>query len=1023
MVYYDNDANNLAFDGIVKTEVSTKLNDFATYHYRIVAVDPSGNKSAVIPSSNLLDPTGIRNWNKAKTVDATPPPIPTNLSADPVAYNQIDLSWAPSIDVKNTLRTPSGNGSGTTDYRIYRRKTFPSPEGSFADITANIYRSSNTSTNATDNYNFSSNGAETYEYKIYAVDSAGNPSDATDYFTGAVTASTPNNSTPTAPTEVTVTTRTGLITDAEVGHKNTVTYKGSKMPTGDIGNSYRIAGYKIYRSIITPQGQTSTQWLNEAALIVTVNLGGNLSFDESNVTYNYVDDDISNADVASGVPKSYLSRSGAGASQSFTLTKGQTSKILDATAYYYRVTAFSNDTPVPFISTLSSVDLNQPHFGWDTTPDVTKPKAPQDVKVKDIHGIENTLLRNIITWQMLSSLDDQNKRNGVLDFKEYRVYRYFDTVFKTDLQVIATKTSIEDNYHVDGIVEADSNKEFYYYVTAVDNAGTEFKYLTGTVINPAVGGQAMNNESSYLAPVSINPAIAKPTVSNPQAINIGVSSATIIWDTDQSTDSLVEYRVKGTNTVIAAGKDRTEPTANHSVDIKALNKGSAYEYRIVSRNSLGNIDDSAAATWREFSTLDFAIMDIRVETTTTTATVSWNTNIDSDSSAEYKLEKLSGEAEEPSQTAGEPSLVKNHQVIIKALKPGRTYTYKIRSVTGDKFLSETEFKTFQTRVFDSAQFTIAPDATKVAEENITATSARIVWDTAIATTSWVEYGLVSANYSMSAGDNNHSLKHVIDLKNLTPGQVYYYRVKGTDSYNIEYVSQEYQFTAVLRPEIPNIKIKDLNFYDATIFWETNVNTDSQIAYGKDEALGLRKGSSQQGKAHEMTLDSLEDNTQYYFQILARDKHGNEAKSQVYQFKTPLDTTGPEIKDIKIDLLPMGSEDEYAGVIITWVTNKPSTKQIEYGEGVISGKYEYKTTEDQNHTTSHTVIIKDLNPSTTYHFHIRAKDKRGNLTESSDLSFVTPTQEKSILQLIIKSLEDTFSWVKNIGGLFKRDEWF
>ena len=120
---------------------------------------------------------------------------------------------------------------------------------------------------------------------------------------------------------------------------------------------------------------------------------------------------------------------------------------------------------------------------------------------------------------------------------------------------------------------------------------------------------------------------------------------------------------------------------------------------------------------------------------------------------------------------------------------------------------------------------------------------------------------------------------------------------------------------------------------------------------------------------------------------------------------------------------MGSEDEYAGVIITWVTNKPSTKQIEYGEGVISGKYEYKTTEDQNHTTSHTVIIKDLNPSTTYHFHIRAKDKRGNLTESSDLSFVTPTQEKSILQLIIKSLEDTFSWVKNIGGLFKRDEWF
>jgi hypothetical protein len=48
----------------------------------------------------------------------------------------------------------------------------------------------------------------------------------------------------------------------------------------------------------------------------------------------------------------------------------------------------------------------------------------------------------------------------------------------------------------------------------------------------------------------------------------------------------------------------------------------------------------------------------------------------------------------------------------------------------------------------------------------------------------------------------------------------------------------------------------------------------------------------------------------------------------------------------------------------------------------------------------------------------AKDKRNNLTKSNDINFVTPAKEKSILQLILKSLEETFSWVRNIGSFFR-----
>jgi len=329
-----------------------------------------------------------------------------------------------------------------------------------------------------------------------------------------------------------------------------------------------------------------------------------------------------------------------------------------------------------------------------------------------------------------------------------------------------------------------------------------------------------------------------------------------------------------------------------------------------------------------------------------------------------------------------------------------------------------EWPSFSTPSDDNSKITVQPDASKIAEENITATSARIVWDTSLFTTSWVDFGLVSKKYTMSAGDNQLNTHHVVDLRNLTPGQLYYYIVRGKDATDLEYVSSEYTFTAVLRPEVTNIKPKSVTSYAATIFWETNVSTDTQIAFGIDENLTQRKGSSETGRSHEITLDNLEDNQQYYYMIMAKDKHGNDTTSNVFQFKTPLDTTGAEVKDIKIDLLPIDQNDGSAGVIISWSTNKPSTKQIEYGEG-IGSKYASKTSEDTSFNTGHTVIIKDLIPSTTYHFRIIAKDKRGNLTNSSDLSFVTPAQEKSILQLIIKSLEETFSGVKNIGKLFRR----
>jgi phosphodiesterase/alkaline phosphatase D-like protein len=250
-----------------------------------------------------------------------------------------------------------------------------------------------------------------------------------------------------------------------------------------------------------------------------------------------------------------------------------------------------------------------------------------------------------------------------------------------------------------------------------------------------------------------------------------------------------------------------------------------------------------------------------------------------------------------------------------------------------------------------------------------------------------------------------------------PGTTYYYRVRSKDGDELEFTSQEYSFKAILKPKISNMRVKDVTPYSVTISWDTNVETETLINWGKTAAYGEKKGVSGVSKVHEVKVENLEDNQEYHYQILAKDEAGNEVSDEDKIVRTPLDTEGPKIENVKLDVLPMGEADATGQVIVSWNTNKPATTMVEYDEGVIGGKYSLSTVEDKSLNTSHTVIIKELKPATSYHYRIVSKDRRENVTVSQDFTFVTPTKEKSILQLIIKSLEETFSWTKNLIQFF------
>jgi len=70
-----------------------------TYSYTVCACDAAGNCSAPSASASATTPAA----------DIIAPTVPTNLTATPVSYNQINLSWTASTD-----------NVGVTSYRVYR---------------------------------------------------------------------------------------------------------------------------------------------------------------------------------------------------------------------------------------------------------------------------------------------------------------------------------------------------------------------------------------------------------------------------------------------------------------------------------------------------------------------------------------------------------------------------------------------------------------------------------------------------------------------------------------------------------------------------------------------------------------------------------------------------------------------------------------------------------------------------------------------------------------------------------------
>jgi RHS repeat-associated protein len=173
---------------------------------------------------------------------------------------------------------------------------------------------------------------------------------------------------------------------------------------------------------------------------------------------------------------------------------------------------------------------------------------------------------------------------------------------------------------------------------------------------------------------------------------------------------------------------------------------------------------------------------------------------------------------------------------------------------------------------------------------VTATGATITWSTNENADSQVEYGPTTSYGQTTTLDPTLVTAHSQPLSGLTPGTLYYYRVKSRDAAGNLATSAEFTFTTgsgdTTAPVISSVAAGGITNTGATITWTTNENSDSQVAYGPTQAYGQTTTlNSRQVTLHSQVLAGLTPGTPYYYRVKSRDAAGNLATSAEFTFTT------------------------------------------------------------------------------------------------------------------------------------------
>ncbi|HVM76706.1 MAG TPA: fibronectin type III domain-containing protein [Candidatus Paceibacterota bacterium] len=429
-----------------------------------------------------------------------------------------------------------------------------------------------------------------------------------------------------------------------------------------------------------------------------------------------------------------------------------------------------------------------------------------------------------------------------------------------------------------------------------------------------------------------------PTISNVSVTSTTATSTTVTWTTDQKTDSFVDF---STDANYCGVRNQGDFSTSHTVVIPNLDPDTTYFFRIRSTNSDGDQHFSGDYTFTTSSTIDLskvknqqqaqlaqqaisAVQHItnpqalqavaqavnqqaqqvigppqilgnpNLDIGADQVTVSWATDQNSDgtvfisSDSEYNGSTYAREEQDPNSNS------KTHSVVVAGLAPSTLYHYKVSSkAAGIGAPGTTGDLTFTTKsVLPSI---INPHVVKTGEHEAT-----ISWGTTVPAAGTVIYTNMSSRKSLSTGDPNYLVTHILQLTNLTFQTRYEAVVTAENQAGDKITSDPIYFVTtknIYPPVISNVT-NDSTLYpgqDTTvqtvISWATDEPAQCYLSYVSGVVKNAAETVSSTPESaplvkHVDVVTNFSPATVYKYWVTCTDIDGNTTSSEDFVLLTP-----------------------------------------------------------------------------------------------------------------------------------------
>lgn len=487
-----------------------------------------------------------------------------------------------------------------------------------------------------------------------------------------------------------------------------------------------------------------------------------------------------------------------------------------------------------------------------------------------------------------------------------------------------------------------------------------------------------------------------PIISNVQVTEVGESSVTITWETDEDADSLVNFGLQENYGIL---RQPVPDKTSHSITLDDLEPGRVYYFRVVSSDEDGNQGISA---------------DYKVQTSGTPQTGDGDGN--GQAAAQGQGQGAQAGDGNSAQTQTETQTQPTTQVQTQTTQE---IVDQINQITNPQQLQEILNETVKAIEGITEDLTIVGPPTVIPETTI----ATVEWVTDRPASGEVVFsqtrGFDGVNFQFSQqSTGGNTSNHSIQLIGLTPYTEYSYKVRSTDEYGITGESDVFTFTTkALLPDIRNLRIVKVEEDSATLAWDTTVPAKALIEY-QDLTTGEQNsvGRPTLASSHQMRISDLTLGTRYVAFVTAENSGGDRIRSQPITFITVRDIAAPIITNVTNESTIFPGSESRIQTIVEWSTDEPASCLMTYQEGVAGGVDPFTIEKEEvEYLESHVEVIVDFAPATVYQFWLNCVDEAGNDVQSEDFVLFTPIQEKNIIDLILENFESTFGWVKNVAG--------